>query len=190
MSIGRFLAVLALLVPSSTWCFTVPSSSSSSRREMIQKVGVAFVTGIYLPNIINSNDNAAQALEGCKKGANNCVTTLWTPPSQSVSLKDLTDALNAYPQEGQGSVDLGGWKVVQDDGKGNLHAEFTSGKGKFAMLFNGGKPFVDDTYFESDPDSGVVKVKSSSRIGDSDFGVNKKRVDYIAAILKEKGWTV
>jgi uncharacterized protein (DUF1499 family) len=65
----------------------------------------------------------------------------------------------------------------------------SSGKGFFAKTFNGGKPFVDDLNVEVDG-SGNVQVRSQSRVGDSDFGVNKKRVDYLAAGLKGKGWTV
>ena len=65
----------------------------------------------------------------------------------------------------------------------------SSGKGFFAKTFNGGKPFVDDLNVEVDG-SGIVRVRSQSRVGDSDLGVNKKRVDYLAAGLKEKGWTI
>ena len=39
------------------------------------------------------------------------------------------------------------------------------------------------------PSSGVLVVRSASRVGDSDFGVNAKRVNYIAKGLREKGWT-
>jgi hypothetical protein len=40
-------------------------------------------------------------------------------------------------------------------------------------MFNAGKPFVDDLKVEVE-DSGVVQIKSQSRVGDSDFGVNAK----------------
>ena len=33
-----------------------------------------------------------------------------------------------------------------------------------------------------------VAFKSASRVGDSDFGVNSKRMAYIAKGLKAKGW--
>ena len=35
---------------------------------------------------------------------------------------------------------------------------------------------------------GVVQVKSASRVGDSDFGVNQKRLNYLVAKLREEGW--
>ena len=48
---------------------------------------------------------------------------------------------------------------------------------------------MDDLNIEVN-DSGSVLVRSQSRVGDSDFGVNKKRVGYLASRLKEKGWDV
>lgn len=48
---------------------------------------------------------------------------------------------------------------------------------------------MDDLKIEVDGDL-KVQVKSQSRVGDSDFGVNGKRVSYLAAGLKAKGWSV
>ena len=33
-------------------------------------------------------------------------------------------------------------------------------------------------------------VRSSSRVGSTDFGVNAKRLNYIAASLREQGWEI
>jgi len=63
----------------------------------------------------------------------------------------------------------------------------SSGKGTFAKLFNGGKPFVDDLIVE--PNGSAFEFRSSSRVGDSDFGVNKARLAFIGNSLQEKGWT-
>ena len=41
--------------------------------------------------------------------------------------------------------------------------------------------FVDDVEFWADPVSGVVEVRSASRLGREDFGVNRQRVDAIRA---------
>ena len=63
----------------------------------------------------------------------------------------------------------------------------SSGKGTFAKLFNGGKPFVDDLVIEQS--GGSFEIRSASRVGDSDFGVNGKRLSYIGGTLKGNGWT-
>jgi uncharacterized protein (DUF1499 family) len=50
-----------------------------------------------------------------------------------------------------------------------LHAEFTS------FLFR----FIDDTEFLADDAAKVIHVRSASRLGYSDLGVNRKRIELI-----------
>merc|ERR1740139_1234536 len=53
--------------------------------------------------------------------------------------------------------------------------------------------FIDDVEFSvTQTQSGnkeVVQVRSSSRIGNLDLGVNAKRLNWISAELRAKGWT-
>ena len=95
-------------------------------------------------------------------------------------------------QEGQADVDKGGWTIVSDDlagSSGRAAVEYRSGIGNFAKFLNGGKPFVDDLVLEL-ADGGAVAVRSSSRVGDSDFKVNQKRLQYLGKALQAKGWSV
>jgi uncharacterized protein (DUF1499 family) len=55
-----------------------------------------------------------------------------------------------------------------------LHAEFTS------ALFR----FVDDVEFWFDENTRTVHLRSASRIGNSDLGVNRKRIASLAAAMK------
>jgi uncharacterized protein (DUF1499 family) len=52
-----------------------------------------------------------------------------------------------------------------------LHAEFRS------AVFR----FVDDVEFFADESAGVIQVRSASRVGSSDLGVNRKRIETIRA---------
>lgn len=61
-------------------------------------------------------------------------------------------------------------RIVTADG-GYLHAEFTS------ALFR----FVDDVEFFVDREQRVIHFRSASRVGHSDFGVNRKRMQAIVA---------
>ena len=56
-----------------------------------------------------------------------------------------------------------------------LHAEFRS------AVFR----FVDDVEFFADETAGVIHVRSASRVGSSDFGVNRRRVDAVRARWRE-----
>ncbi|MBE9043909.1 DUF1499 domain-containing protein [Pleurocapsales cyanobacterium LEGE 10410] len=44
--------------------------------------------------------------------------------------------------------------------------------------------YVDDVEFYLDPGAGVVQVRSASRLGKSDLGVNRKRVEEIRSKLQ------
>lgn len=142
----------------------------------------------------------AASINACPAGANNCWSTTstdkngispWKPPpgtKRADAAAELKAVIDSYPQEGQDKVDLGGWSYATDEllSSGYARLEFKSGLGNMAKFFNGGKPFIDDLEVLV---TDVVAVKSSSRVGDSDFNVNAKRLNWITARLREKGWT-
>ncbi len=57
-----------------------------------------------------------------------------------------------------------------------LHVEFTS------ALFR----FVDDVEFLLDPKASKIEVRSASRLGHSDFGVNNKRLQKIKKLFAQQ----
>jgi uncharacterized protein (DUF1499 family) len=57
-----------------------------------------------------------------------------------------------------------------------IHAEFTS------VIFR----FVDDVEFLADDVRKIVHVRSASRVGYSDFGVNRRRVEIIRNLIKAR----
>lgn len=63
-------------------------------------------------------------------------------------------------------------KLVTEDGN-YLHYEFTS------LLFR----FVDDGEFLLDEDRNVIEFRSSSRVGYSDMGANRKRMEKIRSAM-------
>lgn len=79
------------------------------------------------------------------------------------TLAKLSTLLQAMP----------GVKVVQDQGDGYLYAQCTSRWMKF----------VDDLELWVDPANKVVQVRSASRVGRKDFGVNRQRVEKLRAGL-------
>ncbi|KAL3760588.1 hypothetical protein ACHAWU_009549 [Discostella pseudostelligera] len=175
------------------------AASICSRRESINKAILGFSS--IVATTAAATSSPAYAIQACPPGSKNCLRQTWTPPS-STSLADaisqLRSALNSYPQEGleDGKVDGGGYTLISDSltssgGGGSIVLEYrSSGKGTFAKLFNGGKPFVDDLVIEQGgSNGGAFEFRSASRLGDSDFGVNGKRLGYIGGLLKEKGWS-
>ena len=43
--------------------------------------------------------------------------------------------------------------------------------------------FVDDVEFWFDPNANVIQVRSASRLGESDLGANRKRIEAVRAAL-------
>lgn len=62
--------------------------------------------------------------------------------------------------------------IITDEGN-YLHAEFTS------RLMG----YVDDVEFLADPAMGLVHVRSASRLGHSDLGVNRERIENIRTLI-------
>jgi uncharacterized protein (DUF1499 family) len=66
-------------------------------------------------------------------------------------------------------------RIVTETGN-YLHAEYTSG------LFG----FVDDLELHLRPAERIIAVRSASRLGYADFGVNRARVENLRATLREQ----
>jgi len=147
-------------------------------------------------------------IEPCPDGAKNCWSTAdtgarkvapWRWPSsvsRNAAIATLKEVIESYPQEGNNGVDKGGWSFTVNELSpfssfpnifgGYAELEFKSGLGIWAKLFNGGEPFVDDVVLNVGDE--FVSIFSSSRIGESDLGVNAKRINFIAAGLRAAGW--
>lgn len=96
------------------------------------------------------------------------------------AFQQLVDVVNAY-EPGQGNIDGGGFKIITSTPeKGYIYVQFES-------LKNG---YIDDVEFAFIEGRGerAVQVRSSSRIGYLDFGVNGKRLNFLAKNLRAKGW--
>ena len=66
-------------------------------------------------------------------------------------------------------------KVVKSE-PNYLYAEFSS------KLMG----YVDDTEFYLDKKAGVIQVRSASRLGRGDYGVNRQRIEFIRAKLAQR----
>lgn len=103
-----------------------------------------------------------------------------TLSSREDAFQQLYEVVKAY-EPGQSEIDGGGFDIVTFDPKaGYLYVQFES-------LKNG---YVDDLELAvvGDEKDNSVQVRSSSRLGYLDYGVNAIRINYLADALKAKGW--
>jgi uncharacterized protein (DUF1499 family) len=108
-------------------------------------------------------------LAGCPDSPN-CVCSFETRESHTIAplqanLAQVQQVLLGLPEA----------RIISSDGN-YLYAEFTS------RLMG----FVDDVEFLYEPGSGLTHVRSASRVGYSDMGVNRKRIESIRTALTAK----
>ena len=101
----------------------------------------------------------------------------WRPKAGGDAMSELLETIKAYPP-GQANIDKGGWSIITASDN-YLYVQFESLK----------LGFIDDVEMAVNKDGSEVQVRSSSRIGFLDLGVNAKRLNWISKDLQKKGWT-
>jgi uncharacterized protein (DUF1499 family) len=103
----------------------------------------------------------------------NCVSSYASDEQHQIApLDDRGDRATTFAALKQVVAGLPDAKVIEqtDD---YLYAEFTS------QLMG----FVDDVEFYRDDANSVIQVRSASRLGESDLGVNRQRIEMIRELL-------
>jgi uncharacterized protein (DUF1499 family) len=104
-------------------------------------------------------------------GRPNCVSSEAQDPDQRVAPLPLgRDPIEGWQRIRAAVANLPRTRIVTESAD-YLHAESRS------ALFG----FVDDLELRRDPDAGVAHVRSASRLGYSDLGVNRRRVESLRA---------
>ena len=118
-----------------------------------------------------SEDNGADKLAPCPKKPN-CVS------SRAKGRQWIEPLANGETQWGRLPAVLGelpGIRVVAQE------ADYLRAEARTRVL-----RFVDDLEFQYSPEENVVHMRSASRLGYSDFGTNRKRLESIRARLETK----
>ena len=119
---------------------------------------------------------ADRALRGCPDKPN-CVSSAEAQGSRRVEPFVIAgDAAEQWPKVIEAVLGLPRTQIV-DKTDNYIHAESRS------RIFG----FVDDLELVLEASTGVVGVRSASRIGYSDLGVNRKRVERLREALLESG---
>ena len=105
----------------------------------------------------------------------NCVSS----ESDSTSSRIEPLSFQGRPEKAWGDLketirDMGG--KIQEEHDGYLWATFTT------RLFR----FVDDVEFRMVSSDGMIHVRSGSRVGHSDLGVNRRRVEKLRTLFNQK----
>ncbi|MGV0024860.1 DUF1499 domain-containing protein [Phormidesmis priestleyi] len=113
-------------------------------------------------------------LTGCPSTPN-CVNSQTADPTHAIApLRYLSTPEKAFATLKQTIQAQPKTKIVAET-ENYLYAEFTSNL----------MGFVDDVEFYLDKPAGMIQVRSASRLGESDLGVNRQRVESIRTALQK-----
>jgi uncharacterized protein (DUF1499 family) len=105
----------------------------------------------------------------------NCVSTEATRESQRIPTVPFTDDAASAQRRARAALAAEPRTTVTVDEPGHLHAECKS------FVFR----FVDDVDIVVDASARVFRFRSASRVGESDLGVNRRRVERLASRLRQ-----
>jgi uncharacterized protein (DUF1499 family) len=126
-------------------------------------------------NPTKRNDGESSAFLDCPDTPN-CVSSLAKNPKYRVEPFKLKKGLKtSWDIVQQAVLLLPRTKIVSADNN-NIHAECRS------IIFR----FVDDLSLHLTPSKGIIHIRSASRTGYSDLGVNRRRVENLRKKLKSK----
>lgn len=163
-----------------------PNTSHVSLKQVLW-MGSAFVGGLSVLALAGMNivggakPKDLGLLDGklrpCPVGSQNCVASETPEPARHVdSIRLHVDPSLALERIASVIGEMPRAKVVTRN-DAYLHAEFTS------LIFR----FVDDLELRLDRDTSTVHVRSASRVGKGDLGVNRRRVEELEQRLRAAG---
>ena len=122
-----------------------------------------------------TGNGTTPALKPCPNSPN-CVSSDSTDDNHAVApLKFIGPSGKAWQAAKDALLALPRTKIITNTGQ-TLHAECKS-----AIL-----GFVDDVDFELRADQAIIAVRSASRLGYSDFGVNRRRIEAVRSAFSER----
>jgi len=113
----------------------------------------------------------------------------WLPAweANGRTIEDVKSIINTY-EVGQNNIDGGGYKIIEYEY--NSKKSESSNQYIYVQFQSYKAGYIDDFECWFNPESKKFDVRSASRVGYSDLGVNALRLEYIAKRLeKEHGWT-
>lgn len=129
---------------------------------------------LTLMQSVDGSSTATGVLPPCPASPN-CVSTEATRESQRVPTVPFADDPASAQRRARGALEAESRVTITVDAPGHLHAECRS------LVFR----FVDDVDVVIDSTAKVFRFRSASRVGESDLGVNRRRVERIARRLRQ-----
>ena len=153
-----------------------------STRRLVLVIGIALLVGVLLRMTLLSSGSRTPRYLGLRDGAlttcpstPNCVSSDAPDETHFVSGLEFGGDPNVALERARQAVEALPRTRIVDDSGNYIHAECRS------LVFR----FVDDLELHLRQEEGVIAVRSASRVGTSDMGVNRKRVEALRQLFRE-----
>ena len=111
------------------------------------------------------------------------------PASPNCVSSDATDEIHAIPAYRIRGDAGTAWKALESQLAGLPRVEIVTDENGYlyAVFTTRLMRYRDDVEFGLDGEAGAIRVRSASRVGYGDMGVNRERIEAIRAALAERG---
>jgi uncharacterized protein (DUF1499 family) len=111
------------------------------------------------------------------------------PQSPNCVSSESSDATHRVEPFKLAAAAPGNWEAVQAAIAGMPHAKITRASADYLRVefTSAVLGFVDDLELQRQAAAGRIAVRSASRVGYSDLGVNRRRVEHIRQLLQQRG---
>jgi uncharacterized protein (DUF1499 family) len=131
-----------------------------------------YIVTISMP--LQAELNSKKKLPPCKDTPN-CVSSQATDKLHFIKPFKISGDSKLAWEELRKAIKSHDRMVITHETENSLHAEATS------LVLS----FVDDIDAFLDTEAGVIHIRSASRLGHSDFGVNRKRIEALRTQLRK-----
>lgn len=141
---------------------------------LVARIAIGFFSANLIATGLVTTDSNAPTLSGCD-GLHNCTaSTATTKRNQVASLDYSVDASEVIEKFSRLIAAQRGTKIVTQEAN-YLHATF-----KTTLL-----GYTDDLELLLDENTGILNIRSASRIGKSDLGANRKRIEALRILAQD-----
>ena len=135
---------------------------------------LSYIIFMTLSTVTLANSTPEKKLPPCRDSPN-CVSSQAEDAKHFIEPFKISDNREEAWKALKKAINGQSRMVITHESEDTLHAEATS------LVFG----FVDDINVILDPDTNLIHIRSASRTGHSDFGVNRKRIEALRLQLQK-----
>jgi len=142
---------------------------------VVVRLSIGYFSADRIATGLVKSEGANHTLSGCDN-LNNCTASTASTGKNHIEPIAYQQSNDKVIEQAAAAISAQKGAMIKTQDANYLHATY-----KTALL-----GYIDDLELLLDNSSGVLHIRSASRIGRSDFGANRKRIEALRSLLKGK----